>query len=905
MIPKPSSREAVTATHPTSGAPARPTLRDWRSAWITLVVGLMITAAATAYLKSRVELIAAQEFTAQCNVIQHDIKHRLVEHARILLSGAALFAASDTVTREEWHVFTHYQEIEEQLPGIQGIGFSLLIPRGELDRHVQDISRKGFPEYTVKPAGDREVYSSIIYLEPFTGRNLKAFGYDMFSEPVRRAAMERARDANTAALSGKVVLVQETGVDVQAGTLMYAPVYRKNAPIETVAQRRAALQGWVYSPYRMNDLMQGILHDRNPTQSKHLHLQIFDGAQPSPQNLLYEGHDAGDQKLRHEVRFTRQVPVNFDGQRWTLHFTQNGSGFFTEEYLGVWLTLLGGVTITLLLFALIRTLLDTRAEARRIAEILTMDLKKNEQFTADIVDSLTSSIAVLDADGIIVAVNKSWRYFALDNNLSGLSAGIGLRYLDAIKVSSHGEDADGAEAALTGIRAVMLGEQDTFTLEYPCHFPGVRRWFSMSVSKLHGVQRGAVIAHSDVTDRKQAEVALQEKHVELESSKSVAEKANLAKSEFLSSMSHELRSPLNAILGFAQLLESDTPTPTPEQKESITLILKAGWHLLKLINEILDLAKIESGQMPLLQEPVSLTEVILECREMIEPQAQQYGIQIIHSTLVAPYYIHADRTRVKQVLLNLLSNAIKYNRTQGTVEVICTESRPGRIRVSIRDTGAGLDAEQVAQLFQAFNRLGQEAGGMEGTGIGLVVARQLVELMGGVIGVESSVGVGSEFWFELIAVAGPHLSREEVEATALLRPPAPGEELLQTVLYVEDNPANLKLVVQLIARYPSIRLLTAVDGQSGIKIACESQPDVILMDINLPGIDGFEALTILRAEPATASIPVIALSANAMPTDIEKGMQAGFFCYITKPIKVNEFMEALKVALKFAQGVSS
>ena len=239
-------------------------------------------------------------------------------------------------------------------------------------------------------------------------------------------------------------------------------------------------------------------------------------------------------------------------------------------------------------------------------------------------------------------------------------------------------------------------------------------------------------------------------------------------------------------------------------------------------------------------------------------------------------------------------------RRQGTVELLCTEGTPGRIRVSIRDTGAGLDAEQVAQLFEAFNRLGQESGGKEGTGIGLVVAKRLVELMGGVICVESSVGVGSEFWFELIAVAEPYLAPEEVDATSLIRPPEPCGELLQTVLYVEDNPANLRLVVQIIARHPSIRLLTAVDGKSGIEIARISQPDVILMDINLPGIDGFEALTILRSEPATASIPVIALSANAMPTDIEKGLKAGFFCYITKPIKVNEFMATLKVALKYS-----
>jgi CheY-like chemotaxis protein len=266
-----------------------------------------------------------------------------------------------------------------------------------------------------------------------------------------------------------------------------------------------------------------------------------------------------------------------------------------------------------------------------------------------------------------------------------------------------------------------------------------------------------------------------------------------------------------------------------------------------------------------------------------------------------PYFVLADRVRVKQVLINMLSNSIKYNSKQGTVEVDCSESMPGRIRVSIRDTGVGLNPEQLAQLFQAFNRLGQEAGGVEGTGIGLVVAKRLVELMGGVIGVESTVGVGSVFWFELISCAEPQLSMEGGEAAALAHPHVPRGTGLHTLLYVEDNPANLKLVEQIIARHPDIRLLTAVNGNSGIEIARVSQPDVVLMDINLPGLNGFEALEIMRSDPATAHIPVIAISANAMPLDIERGLKAGFFRYIIKPIKVNEFMEALDLALEFAK----
>jgi signal transduction histidine kinase len=421
-----------------------------------------------------------------------------------------------------------------------------------------------------------------------------------------------------------------------------------------------------------------------------------------------------------------------------------------------------------------------------------------------------------------------------------------------------------------------------------------------------GLELGAIdyitkpISPPIVMARVKNHLALLEKNVELEQAKYAAEKANLAKSAFLSSMSHELRSPLNAILGFAQLMETDVPPPTSSQEDSIAQILQAGWHLLKLINEILDLAKIESGHVPMLREPVLLAEVMLECQSMIGPQAQQRGIKLTLPQFDVPCFVSADRTRLKQVLINLLSNAVKYNLKDGTIEVQYAESTPGRIHISIKDSGAGLSPEHLTQLFQPFNRLGQEAGGEEGTGIGLVLAKRLVELMGGTIGAESKFGVGSVFWFELNSVAGPRLAIEAEGAVALVQPKVHSEIHLHTLLYVEENPANLKLVKQIIERHPEISLLTAVNGTLGIDLARSAQPDVILMDINLPGISGFEALKFLSDDPTTAHIPVIAVSANAMQLDIEKGIKAGFFRYITKPIKVDEFMEALHIALEYA-----
>ena len=440
------------------------------------------------------------------------------------------------------------------------------------------------------------------------------------------------------------------------------------------------------------------------------------------------------------------------------------------------------------------------------------------------------------------------------------------------------------------------GIEDIYELTYICkdgsRFPAI-----VSITALRDDDDkiiGYLLIGTDNSVRKRVEL-------ELNKAMAVAEKANRAKSDFLSSMSHELRTPLSAILGFAQLMESGFPAPTISQKRSIDQILQAGWYLLELINEILDLALIESGKLSLSLEPISLAEVMHECQEMIEPQAKKRGISVVFSRFVTPCFVKADRTRVKQVFINLLSNAVKYNRPHGTVAVEYQTTLPGRIRVCVKDSGEGLTPDKLAQLFQPFNRLGQEANGEEGTGIGLVMTKRLIELMGGTIGAESSVGKGSVFWIELDLTAERHAVGGTVAPSSLAGPQAHSNAELRTLLYVEDNPANLMLVEDLIARRPDIRLLSARDGNRGVEIARAALPDLILMDINLPGISGMKALTILAEDPTTAHIPIVALSANAIPRDIEKGLEAGFFRYLTKPIKVGEFMETLDMALEYVK----
>jgi two-component system, sensor histidine kinase and response regulator len=391
------------------------------------------------------------------------------------------------------------------------------------------------------------------------------------------------------------------------------------------------------------------------------------------------------------------------------------------------------------------------------------------------------------------------------------------------------------------------------------------------------------VAH-DVTERAKMEKALEE-------AKDEADRANRAKSEFLSRMSHELRTPLNAILGFGQLLERQNPTPT--QRTRVQHVVNAGRHLLGLINEVLDISRIEAGRMQLSLEPVCVAEAIQESLDLMRPLAGERRIQLIADVdLDATVHVLADRQRFKQVLLNLLTNGVKYTPLSGRVTVSCAANGSDKLRIRVADTGPGIAKEKLVRLFTPFDRLGAEQSNVEGTGLGLALSQRLMQAMGGVIGVENSCSYGSTFWVELPRTKSPLEQTHPPKARdRKYRRRVEGKK--HTLLYIEDNLSNLTLIEQILEERPEIELLTAMQGQVGLDLARQHSPDLILLDLHLPDLPGWEVLSQLKAGETTSDIPVVVISADATTPQIKRLMKAGAASYLTKPLDVSEFFRVL------------
>jgi PAS domain S-box-containing protein len=520
-------------------------------------------------------------------------------------------------------------------------------------------------------------------------------------------------------------------------------------------------------------------------------------------------------------------------------------------------------------------------------------LQLSEERHARILQSSNDGIWewVLDQDGFHYS-SRCWEHLGYTENHEAIAEGVDR--MAAWRKRMHPDDL----MQFDRILSLHIRKQGPFDVEYRIRGKDDRWFWIRARGQMVFNEKGEPVRMSgsnmDITELKEAE----ERVIK---AKEDAENASQAKSEFLSSMSHELRTPLNAILGYSQIMAMDESL-SPTQRAHISEITRAGDILSRLIKDCLDLARIEAGHLDFIYKSLAPCDLIQRCLGMVQNLAAKRNISLVfHPGNFSTTTITSDQTRLEQILLNLITNAVKYNRDRGRVNIACAIEADTYFRILVQDTGKGIAQEKQRQIFQPFNRLGEENSKTEGSGVGLVITQRLIQQMGGRIDFSSQEGVGSRFWIDIPLRQELVINPIATEKTAL-----PAEinnyELEiggnRRILYVEDSPSNQRLMEHLLSRLPQLELQLAGDALKGLFYARTEHPDLIIMDINLPGMDGFEALEVLQSDLATAHIPVIALSANAMSHDIEKGLKAGFVSYLTKPLEFGLLIEVLNRCLK-------
>ncbi|MAR89277.1 MAG: CHASE domain-containing protein [Pseudomonadota bacterium] len=822
-------------------------LHNAYTAWVVLLLSLVVTLGAYLVSSRIIDQRQQERFQYAVDQLEEAIHSHLSVYEQVLRSTVAMVYASEELKREEFATYVRSLELDRYWPGIQGIGYSIPLQPSQLAAHEAQIRSEGFPEYQVKPPGAREVYTAIVYLEPFDWRNRRAFGYDMYSNPVRREAMDRARRTGRASTSGKITLVQETDQDVQAGFLTYLPVYTGGRTPATEEQRLEQFRGWIYAPFRAGNLMQGVLGN----QTLRLHYNIYDGDTTAAEALLFSNYVAPQNGRQPELILERQIELQ--GRPWTLQVTP-APGFANQvenadlpKYVAI-----GGITIDTLLFYVILSLHFIRRRAERLAQDRTRelqatqaDLERQQAFANVVIDSLPLVLVVKDyqTDAVMRINVHARRLFGVEGShhsellsrfmrrvenhrrVSGMDqradymaqldveteAGIRWFAVNSTTICNAAGEAeyglctaidnterlesekrfttlfDSAPSGLMLVRSdqvIQLANRalcDLFGytpeeitgqhigllvpqslrarheqhVKNYIHSPYLRKMSSRS--NLRGVAKDG---RELVLDIALQPLPFNEHDYVLVSVNDITEqhqlmeelaRANRYKSEFLASMSHELRTPLNSIIGFTERIHRSAGTALLERdRDALETVRRNAHHLLALINDILDLSKVESGRMELDLEQLDVVKLLDVQLQVLAPSAKAKGLRFEVRLPEQPIMMLTDRAKLIQIMNNLVSNAVKYTH-EGKVEVrLALNPQAEDIELEVTDTGIGIAEVDLRSLFKEFVRVKEaRLHSIQGTGLGLAISSRLARLLGGDIEARSQHGIGSTFTVRL------------------------------------------------------------------------------------------------------------------------------------------------------------
>ena len=909
--------------------------------YVLLLVGLAFTAIVYYYFSKLTFEQDQSRFQKTVQELQDRIRLRIETSIALLRAGTGLFAASNDVSADEFKKFVEQFDLERNYPGIQGIGYAQIFPAAEKDALVQRMRATVKPDFHVWPEDpSRNDYTAIVYLQPSDERNDHALGYDMFTEPVRRAAMEKAGDSGHPAASGRVKLVQEIDdATEQPGFLIYMAVYRNGAPTDTIEQRRAALAGYVYSPYRLNDFLGPITSEKDD-----VNFQIYDGTQLTPQNFLNGATNNPTPSDRH---FTDNKTLPVAGRTWTISYAitpsfERGSSRPLLKY-----TIITGVLLSLLFFTVTRAEVRARARTEEAAEELRRSEgainEANARALSEYVRLLERISSLSQVLGTARELNAIFRGLREFTNVSVPCDGFFVSLYDSVRdvrtacyAWGDGNEIDVSQlppmpvtAVGPNSRAVRTG-QVIITNDYMSTTRGTS---AMIVGPDNGLRpqtslavpmavMGRIIGtievqsyqpnayrpeHATAMSMAANLTAVAIENVRLlkleRTAREVAEESNRLKDEFLATVSHELRTPLTAILGWARLLEEGSLDPGVAQ-QAIETIWRNAKAQAQIVDDILDVSRIITGNLYIDLHPIEVAPVVKNAINVVRPTADAKGIKIEAEIDNTPAVISGDANRLQQVIWNLLSNAVKFTNSGGRVQVKVSQANLA-VEISVTDTGQGIRREFLPYVFDRFSQADSTTTRHHGgLGLGLAIARHLVEIHGGTIRASSrGEGQGATFTItlpliEAIAKKGELAAPVAAVAESGL---AAVPQLLSgvNVLLVDDDCDTLNVMATALAGRQANVTAVSSAGEA-IQAIKQQRPDVLVSDIAMPDEDGYGLIQKVRLleNGETQSIPAVAITAYAKEEDRKRALSSGFQIYLAKPVELTELVKVVARAAR-------